>query len=228
MLPDGLSAEQPLDTDQLQLVAAGGTRYCYQHPEDPHKCIKVGFNEAGKQASYQEARYYQLINQRAPNLTFESIPSFFGRIATSEGEGFIFELIRDETSGDISQPLVDCLTMESYEQAKENWESALVSFRDWLLANAIITTDMTPLNLCAQKYNSGHIRLVAVDGLGHKDRTPLVDISTLLARMKLQRHFRRRKLTNMQSLLQETEKYAKRKAAGPLYGKYPLPDDYKG
>ena len=211
------------NTTTLALIATGGTRRVYQHPEHPDRCIKVAFNAAGSAASKQEQRYYHYLQRTRPRLEYHAIPLYFGQVATTSGSGHVFELLQDQPGNAISQTLVDVLDSDSYAASSIAWDSALKEFRSWLLNNAVMTTDMTPLNICVQRRADTSLRLVVVDGIGHNDKLPWVQISRTLARMKLNRHFKRRGLLSMRTLLEQTHYFATLKANNQLYRKYPPP-----
>ena len=87
-----------LDVNELECLGEGCTKWCYQHPDDAARVIKIikpGY-------SSQQARRYQ-IRMRREVKTLQRVrviqdlasyfPAYHGEIATSAGTGYVFDKV---------------------------------------------------------------------------------------------------------------------------------------
>ncbi|WP_084407663.1 YrbL family protein [Pseudovibrio sp. Ad37] len=75
--------------NETLLIACGGIRNIYQHPENSKICIKVDLNSKGPAAgsTLAEARLFEkLMNQRGQK-EFSAISNYRGSVETSLGFG---------------------------------------------------------------------------------------------------------------------------------------------
>ena len=182
------------------LIGKGGTRFCYRHPDDPGKCIKIDKRARGG-ATEKEARYYQKLRRFRPNLAYTHIPRFYGFVETSLGRGGVFDLIRDETTGEVSKSLSYYIRTGEVTADDPIWQQAHRTYMKTLYEEAVIIRDFNPGNLCARRMRDGTYQLVSIDGIGHRDFIPLCDYFPWFARRKLRRHVRLKDFTSLKGVL---------------------------
>ena len=84
------------------IIGKGLARTCFQHPKDKNICIKVDHFEAREHTdTWREVKYYRRIALLKPRFKYGCIPRYHGIPITNLGKGGMFELIRDETTGEI-------------------------------------------------------------------------------------------------------------------------------
>jgi hypothetical protein len=199
-------------TEDLYL-GKGRTRECFVDPRDPSKCIKVDFADKGYKQTFKEAKYYQKLLRIRPNLVYDFIPAFYGLVETDRGLGGVFDLVRDEVSDEVSLTLGHYLRDGTVAREQEKWDTALSQFLNRLMQTGVIVRDLNPGNLCARKLKDGSIQLIAIDGIGHRDFIPLCDYFLRIARRKLRRNIDHKGMNSIPTLLDRTEKMARRDAA---------------
>ena len=183
------------------IIGQGNKRICYQHPGDLHKCIKINRPEkADCPATEEEARYFRKLSRLKPGLDYAGVCKFHGFEETSLGRGGVFELVRDEDTGEVSGTLEAYLKSGHAARDPDLWGKALQDFREWVMANTVFA-NFHHKNICAKKRSDGSVQFVAIDGIGHHDFIPLVDYIPFLARRKLTRHLKRSHLESLESLL---------------------------
>ena len=194
-------------------ISKGRTRECYVHPQDSSKCIKIDFSEKGYHQTTKEAKYYHKLLKIKPLLKYDFIPSFYGMEETSRGMGGVFDLIRDEDSGEISKTLGFYLRNGSIARDQKVWNDALTRFLKRLLDTGVIVRDLNPDNLCARRRLNGSFELVAIDGIGHRDFIPLCDYILRIARLKLHRYINKKGMNSIPVLLAYTERMTRKRDA---------------
>jgi len=184
-------------------IGRGYTRVCYRHPHDEKKCIKIcTHKQKGKLTiNEKESLYYRKISRRKPGFEYDVIPRFHGWVKTNIGEGAVYDLVIDEGTGDVSRTLYEYLPLLKNEPCLERWVVALERFKSSLYKNSILIRDPGPQNICVKKGVDDSLQFVAIDGIGHRDAIPLVDVWPWLARRKLDRQFRRSKMTSINEML---------------------------
>lgn len=171
--------------DSLLPFAQGANRFCFQHPDNPDRCLKV-IRPGSIQARYQkqsvvkrllgkarlndntqELRAHQqpairrLIQTGNEESLWSHLPKFYGRVATTLGPANESEMLRCK-DGNIAPTLEFLirgggLTPELLE--------AIQRFENWLTANRILTRNLLPHNLVVTD-RTGQPELFLVDGLG--------------------------------------------------------------
>jgi len=148
-----------------------------------------------------EAEYYRAFSSRLVRSGFFSIPRFHGFVETSEGVGGVFDLIRDEDTGNISSTLQNFIGGSFSVEHKEPLDRALRFFRQNLMDFMIISTDLKSHNICVRRLKNGEFQLVCIDGIGNKELIPVSNYLPWFARMKLRRHFKRYHLNSVDDIL---------------------------
>lgn len=182
------------------LIGKGRTRFCYRHPDDPGKCIKIDKRATGG-ATEKEARYYQKLGRLRPNLAYTHIPRFYGFAETNLGRGGVFDLVRDETTGEISKSLSYFIRTGEASADNPLWQEAHRTYMKTLYDEAVIIRDFDPGNLCSRRMRDGSYQLVSIDGIGHRDFLPLCDYFPWFARRKLRRHILLKAFTSLEAII---------------------------
>jgi hypothetical protein len=194
-------------------LGKGRTRECFVDPRDESKCIKIDFTAKGYQQTAKEAKYYGKLRRIKPDLTYDFIPGFYGMVETSRGWGGVFDLVRDEGSGAVSQTLGHYLRAGIVARDSAAWNRTLTEFLNRLMTTGVIVRDLNPGNLCARKLRDGTFQLVAIDGIGHRDFVPLCDYVLRIARRKLRRYIDKKGMSSIPVLLDHSAKMDRKREA---------------
>ncbi len=189
-------------------IGKGQTRSCYRHPDDPAKCIKIDKRPHGGPTE-KEARYYGKLSRIRPHLSYTHIPRFHGFVETNHGRGGIFDLIRDETTGEISRTFLNYIHSGEVTADDPHWLEAHRVYMKTLYDEAVIIRDFNPGNLCVRRLRNGGYQLVTIDGIGYRFILPFSDHWLWFARSKLRRQVNRK---NFGSLAEILERVAAKKA----------------
>ena len=181
-------------------IGKGRTRFCYHHPDDPDKCIKIDKRAFGG-ATDKEARYYQKLGRIRPHLTYSHIPRFYGYVETSLGRGGVFDLIRDEVTGDVSKSLVHYIRSGEVAVDDPLWLDAHRIYLKTLYQEAVIIRDFNPGNVCVRKLRDGSLRFITIDGIGRRFIFPFSDHWLWFARSKLKRQVNRKSFGSLEGVV---------------------------
>ena len=154
------------------LIASGGIRNTYQHPQDSGICIKVDRNSEGSTAgtTVAEAHLFEKLMKQRDHRGFSVISNYRGSIETNLGFGAMYDLIRDECTGYPSRVLLKVLQEEPDFIQTDRFKQALKMFRRDLIQEAVLCQDIRPWNICVQELTGGKLKLVLIDGVGHKKK----------------------------------------------------------
>jgi hypothetical protein len=186
------------------IFAEGGRRYCFVHPDDPGKCIKILSPRGNPEKRKKEAVWYKRFrplswfddNKRELQSFLElkergeevwnHFPRCYGIQSTSKGDGIVTDLIRNE-DGTISQ------TVKQY--IRENGHTpellaALEGFFEMFLRQRIVTRDILHHNLVVQ-VASKKMTIYMIDGFGTSEMIPFSCWFKSLATRKVNRKVHR-------------------------------------
>jgi hypothetical protein len=199
-----------IELNQNHFIGKGGTRSCYLHPSDFGKCIKIDKRKSGG-ATEREARYYGKLARIRPDLSYVHIPRFYGFVETSLGRGGVFDLIRDETDGQISKSFSYYIKSGEVTADSFLWRQAHRNYMDVLYSEAIVIRDFNPGNLCVRKMKDGSYQFVTIDGIGHRHFVPLCDYSKSFARHTIRKHVKLKHFGSLAQILQRVENNRKKR-----------------
>lgn len=202
----GEPAPHGAEPPPLRLIAAGGGRRCYAHPRDPALCIKVPFNADGLREARREAAYLTRVERLHGVLDATHLARLHGRVRTSLGNGWVFDRVRDERSGEASPTLGRALDEAAYAREPEAWERALDEFRHWLGLTPLVVRDLIPDNFCVRRTVAGSLDLVLIDGIGPAGTLPRWLPLRAYARSRNERHAVRYGVTSVRALLERTRR----------------------
>lgn len=159
--------------DKNHYIGEGEIRFCYEHPNDDKRCIKIPRKETTRDYTEKELKYFKKLSKRSRvNFQFPFYADFLGEIETNLGRGQIFDLVRDETTNNISKTLEYYLT-KSNSIDDEKLEDALKLLKKQMIKHKVFTRDLRARNICCRIKMDGAVELVLVDGIGHRDFFPL-------------------------------------------------------
>ena len=173
-----------LQIDRTTLVGSGLHRECYRHPERAELCVKIVV-AGNSNENRREAKYYTALARRG--IAWDMLTRFHGLVATSLGEGAVFDLVRDD-DGEVSKTLAHYLACPDLtNEYRESLGQCLDALQAYLLANRVITMTLKTKNILYRKSADSEGNLVIVDNVGNSDFIPLTNYSGMLARLKIGR-----------------------------------------
>ena len=151
-------------SDEL-LLAKGGERFCFIHPEDNTKIIKVLNPSLNKhnQQNLLEYKYYSFLYSHFKSKELTCISRFDGLTNTNYGEGLIFERIVDYDGKD-SKHLRHYLRNNLLSQLEEKY--LLNELKLFLEKYNILFIDVSTVNLFCKRIGKDRYKLIIFDGLG--------------------------------------------------------------
>lgn len=170
------------DFIQWEVIGKGTERTCYQDPDDKSRCIKVSHRNSAKQ-SLKEIKYFSFLNKKS--CPFTHIPKIYSVIDQDDLIGVEQEVILDD-SGDVSKMLYFYLIEERTNEEMKSFYEQLAIFKDYLVENNIIPSDLVTSNLLVRQNLDG-LRIYMIDGFGAVEFIPLSNYIPWLGRRKIER-----------------------------------------
>lgn len=194
-----------LELNDKDIIGRGLARTCYRYPGRGDRCIKIDHFEVREHTdTRREEKYYRRIARLKPGFNYDCIPRYFGSVPTNRGDGAVFELICDEAGGEISQTL-DLVDRDYLKQRALDVKAGLEVLRRSLFDNGILVRDLHPGNIAVKMLADSRMQMVVIDGIGHTEFFPIVDIFPSLARRKLKRYYKKPKYQTVEALLRELD-----------------------
>ncbi len=170
------------------LVAKGGHRHCYVHPENTEKCVKVLVSGDEKE-HLLEQKYYKHLMKRG--ISWSMLPQFYGTVDTNLGEGAVFDLIRD-FDGQVSKTLEFYIKAEDPSLYSEySFKGAFYGLRDYLSKEIVISRKINSCNIVFKRTDSHRGVMVMIDNIGNTDFLPFSKIFASAGRSKVLRRWSR-------------------------------------
>ena len=171
-------------------IAEGLARKVYYHPYNNDLCIKIGKPEINKQHLYKEINYYDKIkNKDTSKFKYFFYVKYLGEVETNLGNGFVYNLIKDETSQNISLTLRHYLEMSDSPISDEQIIEGLERLKSEMIRHKVFVGDLRARNICVKILMDNTIELIVIDGIGHRDFFPLADWFEFFSRKKVERRF---------------------------------------
>ena len=156
-------------------IGEGLIRTCYKHPDDKQLCIKVPKEHVTREYTNKEILYYLKLKKRKyKNFDYKFYSDYHGEIETEFGTGQVFDLVRDERTGEVSKTLEYYLQNDSRVSDEKLW-SAVLKLKQLMTKHRVYTRDLRARNLCVKLFTDQRIEIVIIDGIGHRDFFPLAD-----------------------------------------------------
>lgn len=175
------------------LIGEGATQKCFKHPTNKNLCVKIPKEGINIKKLNNELRYYKKINKRVKEINYNFFSKFYYEIETSLGKGYVYDLVRDQKNGNVSKTLAHYLLEENKTFSDKILYEAFNRMTEMMIKYKIIMQDFWAVNICCRILKNNKIEMVIIDGLGHKDKIPLVDYSSFLSRKKIERRLKRNK-----------------------------------
>ena len=147
------------------LLAKGGERFCFIHPEDKLKIIKTLNPELKihNQQNELEYIYYEYLYSNHKIEDLLNIAQCFGWVDTNYGKGLMFQRILDY-DGEQSKHLRYYLRNNFLSKEQEHY--LLNDLKIFLEKNNVLFIDVSTVNLFCKRINENDYRLIIFDGLG--------------------------------------------------------------
>ncbi|MCT4591241.1 MAG: YrbL family protein [Carboxylicivirga sp.] len=186
--------------DENKYIGRGQFQKCYVHPENENIClkIKVDPNHVDPRVD-REIKYYKKIQKKAANLSF--LAKYHGEVETNLGMASAFDLIRDETTNNVSLSLYSYLRMEKSPFSHELFIAELEKLKQKLIQNKIVARDLSGANICCKILKDNSIEMVLIDGVGHTNVIPLVEWFRRFTKRKMDKVFMEKNMHSMQEHL---------------------------
>lgn len=179
-------------------ISEGLARKVYFHPENNNLCVKIGKPEVDTKHLYKEIKYFEKIKHKdTSKFDYQFYAKYLGETKTNLGTGFIYELVRDEESQNISLTLRHYLEMDNSPITDKQIEEGLQRLKQQMITNKIFVGDLRARNICVKLLKDNSIELVVIDGIGHRDFFPLADWFHHYAAKKVERRFFKAKLHSL-------------------------------
>jgi len=171
-------------------MAEGFARKCYFYPGKDGLCIKIGKPDVDESHLYKEINYYNKIKKKnTSKFDYPFYSLYHGTIETNLGEGFVYDLVRDETTQHVSKTLLEYLYMKDCPYDDSIFDAALIRLKDQMIKHKVFASDLRPRNICCKILKDESIELIIIDGIGHRDFFPLADWFGYFAKQKIERRF---------------------------------------
>ncbi|WP_298344775.1 YrbL family protein [uncultured Algibacter sp.] len=179
-------------------ISEGLARKCYFHPNDNNLCIKIGKPEVEVEHLYKEINYFKKIEKKKTSkFHYQFYAEYHGEVETNRGVGFVYSLVKDETSQNISLTLRHYLEMKNAPFKDDVFVEALDRLKQQMITHKVFVGDLRARNICCKILLDNSIELVVVDGLGHRDFLPFADWFGFFAKKKVERRFLRSKMYSL-------------------------------
>jgi hypothetical protein len=194
---------EALRLDESTLLARGGKRYVFRHPDNPRLIIKV------LQASYlkrimpdpdnwrrKRKRYKQYITYLQEAREHLAACAFYGEpprhmqklvgfVQTDYGPGLIYEAVFGP-DGKFAPTLQDLIDRgEATAEIKQAYEE----FRAWLIDSPIAITPLHSDNMVCIRDGAGKPYFVLIDGIGERGTVPIKGVIPWLNRRSKRKNF---------------------------------------
>jgi len=196
-------------------IAEGQARKCYYYPNNPNLCIKIGKPEIAKNHLYKEINYYKKIQSKnIYKFEYQFYAQYHGEITTNLGTGFVYDLIKDEVSDSISLTLRDYIEMKDSPISDSTINIELKRLKRQMINHKVFVGDLRARNICVKVLKDSSVRLIVIDGLGHRDFFPFADLFHFFAKKKVERRFVK---ANLHSLTEQRKLLKHLRASGAKY-----------
>lgn len=184
-----------IQLDPKDYIAEGEIRKCYVHPDNKNLCLKVPKPEVTQKYIQKELDYFHKIRKKK-QFEYLFFSKYQGLQKTNFGNGYSFDLIRDETTQEISLTLRHYLENTMNNLTDAILTKALLRLKKQMIHHKIFTRDLRPRNICCKILQDGSVEMVIIDGIGHRDFFPFADWFHFFAKKKVNRAFERAKIMN--------------------------------
>lgn len=186
-----------IQLEDKHYIGEGEIRFCYEHPNDKSLCVKIPRPETTRAYTNKELLYFKKLSRRnKAKYQYLFYSDFYREEETNLGLGQVFDLVRDESTGNISKTLEYYLT-KCTEIADQDLEKALAVLKQQMTKHKVFTRDLRARNICCKLKNDNSVELIIIDGIGHRDFFPFADWFHYFSKKKIDRTFTRWHFDNL-------------------------------
>lgn len=179
-------------------ISEGLARKCYFHPDNNNLCIKIGKPNVDVAHLYKEINYFKKIkNKDTSKFDYQFYAEYHGEVQTNLGTGFVYSLVKDETTHDISLTLRHYIEMQNAPFSDDVLFKALERLKRQMIKHKVFVGDLRARNICCKIMFDNSLEFVIVDGLGHRDFFPFADWFDFFAKKKIERRFLKSKMNSL-------------------------------
>ena len=169
-------------------IGEGVYQKCYMHPDNDSLCVKISKQDIETTRLSNEINYWKKISKiKIKKNDYQFFSKYRGTLKTNLGTGYVFDLIKNETTNQVSKTLEYYLLNPTDEVSDEMLKSEFKQLIGFMIKYKIIANDIRAKNICCKILKNKTIQLIHVDGVGHRDFIPLVDWFSCLAKKKIER-----------------------------------------
>ncbi len=181
--------QSPLVLTDARVIGEGGHKRVYVHPGDDSLCVKILLHGEEDSDWRKEMRYRRSREKRG--LSSQLLTRFYGSQPLADGRtGYIFERVRD-FDGQDSRSLREYLDEGGERLKPELVLAGLLSFRELLMEEKIITSNMESSNFLLQWVSPEEYRVRIVDNIGSPVTIPLIFYVDFLALHHVRKYWER-------------------------------------
>lgn len=170
----------------------GSHRRTYINPENSNTVIKILYNKS-KDAVAQlnrEIKHNLMLQSRYKDL--RGVAKYLGKVATNLGEGYIFELIKDIDTDNISESLEEYISRNAFiDDNGEALYKSLCELKNNMFKYGIIPMEMYPDNILCRKSGGNYFDLIIIDDIGTASFIPIEYYFSFAANNRIQRRWNR-------------------------------------
>lgn len=172
------------------LLGIGRERATFIHPTDDTKVVKIVSKKEEKlNQSILEYKYMKYLISN--NVPFTHLTTCYGKIETDQGEGYVFDRVRDYT-GNTSKSFKG-MVLEGI-LSKEEELKLIEELREYIFKYNILFIDIALSNVFCQEIQEGKFKLVLTDGIGGKRlgvKSTLYKYSKAFTRYKVKKQWKK-------------------------------------
>lgn len=167
---------------QPYFLGKGTERWCFHHPQDKKRVIKISFKTHAQQTK-REINYFSFLKKR--RIPFTHIPGYYGKLEGKNYTGLLQAFIQNY-DGSSPELFTDYIKKDPAQAKKLAGELFA-----YLYKHNILPCDLTADNMVIVSETPARRKFMLIDGLGCTDFIPLAQYSKFLGRMKIKRKFRK-------------------------------------
>ncbi len=177
-----------LEIKDKHFLAQGVYQKCYVHPKNQNLCVKISKLDLDTSRLLYEIKYFEKISKKNWNkFEYPFFSKYHGKVQTNLGSGFVFDLIKDETTGEISKTMEYYLLNEDLKVTDDMLQKGFDKLIKLMIKHRVIANDIRSKNICCKILHDNSIQMIIVDGVGHRDFIPLVQWFKYFSKKKINR-----------------------------------------
>lgn len=185
-----------IEIPEGNFIGEGGFQKCYIHPFDRNLCLKIEKEiHRDEPRIEREIQYYKKIQKKKIEPFWAK---YHGTVSTNLGLAYVFDLVRDEVSNEVSLNLADYLKMEHCPIPYDYISLKLQALKQKMIKSRVLVKDLHGKNICCKLCRDNAIDLIVVDGIGHRDFIPVVEYFQWFTKRKVNSVYRKKQLISME------------------------------